>query len=495
MRKTPEHDKLCFRASKSDGADSLSRILPLCIVACIIPAALGAPPKQPTVEVRLTTHLTSYSGDGTPVRCVVIRQLESGGKIVIPRGSIISGHVRRAKPVGLGIIRERATIELAFAEYRTPDGRTFPLHAKLASIDNSRERVTRSGQIRGVIAANDPNRFIFGIWMRPSLHQFSRCLIGLTGASNQIWSKFEMGPIGAVALLALRYKMFPFAEPEIHLPPGTDMTLAVKIAAPTGMEAPIPAPHEVGPELAEWIRQEPFATERSDGRPAPDIVNVAFLGSEQDVQDAFTASGWYRADPGTIRNYSRMFGAFNSMREYASAPVSTLLYQDAPPALVFEKSLNNVAKRHHVRIWQAGVIDGEPVWLGAATHDTGIGFNFRGASFTHKIDKHIDFERTKITTDLVFAGCSETSGLVERQHVASSGKDALVTDGAVAVLDLQPCAPIADLDDSPGPLPSRNKFKQFTRRFVLETRNYIVRENLYYWGYRLIEHQHAQEDQ
>jgi len=43
------------------------------------------------------------------------------------------------------------------------------------------------------------------------------------------------------------------------------------------------------------------------------------------------------------------------------------------------------------------------------------------------------------------------------------------------------------LDDSPAPLPSRNKLKRFTRRFFLETRNYVVRENLYYWGYRLIE--------
>jgi hypothetical protein len=65
----------------------------------------------------------------------------------------------------------------------------------------------------------------------------------------------------------------------------------------------------------------------------------------------------------------------------------------------------------------------------------------------------------------------------------------LVTDGAVAVLELQSCTPSADFDDSPAPLPSSNKAKRFTRRFILETRNYIVRENLYYWGYRLIERQ------
>ena len=471
-------------------ADSVSRIFLLCIAACVVPLAPASGLKPFTLEVRLTTHLASYSPAGSAFRCVVIRHLESNGKIIIPRGSVISGSVKQAKAVGLGIVRERAMMELSFADYRTPDGQTFPLHAKLASIDNSREGVTRSGQIRGVVAANDPNRFLFGIWVRPSMNQFSRCLIGLTGVSNQIWSKFEMGPIGAAALLALRYKMFPLAEPEIHLPPGTDMKLAVNLPAPTGTEVAAPPAPQIVPEVADWIRQEPFATERANGRPASDIINVAFLGSEQDLQEAFLAAGWYRADPATIRNYSRMFGAFNSMREYASAPVSTLLYHDVTPALVFEKSLNNIAKRHHVRIWQAGSIDGQTLWLGAATHDTGIGFSVRGASFTHKIDKQIDLERTKIVTDLVFAGCSEASTQLERPYLESSdSKEALITDGAVAVLDLQPCAPARDSEDSPAPVLSRNKFKQVTRRFVLETRNYILRENVYYWGFRLVEQQ------
>jgi hypothetical protein len=470
--------------------DSLSRIVLVCLAASITPLASGGALKS-TLEVRLTTHLTSYSRAGSAFRCVVLRSLESNGVILIPRGSVVTGSVRRAKAVGLGIVRERATIDLSFAEYLTPDGQTFPLHARLASIDNSRERVTHSGQIRGVIAANDPNRFIFGLWMRPSINQFSRSLIGLTGASNQIWSKLEMGPIGAVALFAIRYKMFPLAEPEIHLPPGTDMKLAVGLPQPTGEEAAVPAAPKVAPELADRIRREPFATERADGQPAPDIINVVFLGSEQDLQYAFSTAGWYRADPATIRNFSRMFGAFNSMREYSSAPVSTLLYSDVPPALVYEKSLNSVAKRHHVRIWQAGVVDGEPVWLGAATHDIGIGFNFRNASFTHKIDNRIDLERAKIVTDLVFAGCSGAPAQVERQAAAAlsgNNANALITDGAVAVLDLQPCTAPADFDDSPAPLPSRSKLKRFTRRFILETRNYIVRENCYYWGYRLIEH-------
>ena len=464
------------------------------MAAGITSLASGGGLAPSTLEVRSTTHLTSYSPAGSAFRCVVIRPLESNGRIVIPRGSIVTGSVRRAKAVGLGIVHERATIDLSFAEYRTPDGQTFPLHARLASVDNARERVTRSGQIRGVLAANDPNRFIFGLWMRPSINMFSRSLIGLTGASNQIWSKLEMGPIGAVALFALRYKMFPLAEPEIHLPSGTDMKLAVSLPPPDGKHAAVPAAPGIAPEFSDWIQKQPFEVEREDGRSAPDIINVVFLGSEQDLRDAFSMAGWYLADPATIRNYSRMFGAFNSKREYSSAPVSTLLYQDTPPALVFEKSLNSVAKRHHIRIWQGGIVDGEQVWLGAATHDTGIGFDFRSVSFTHKIDSRIDLERTKIATDLTFAGCSEALAEVARQDAVrstSKNANASITDGAVAVLDLQPCAAPPDFDDSPAPFPRPGRLKQFTRRFILETRNYIVRENFYYWGYRLIERKWA----
>ena len=64
--------------------------------------------------------------------------------------------------------------------------------------------------------------------------------------------------------------------------------------------------------------------------------------------------------------------------------------------------------------------------------------------------------------------------------------------GRVAVLELQPCIPAVDLEESPAPPLPGNKAKRFTRRFILETRNYIQRENLYYWGYRLVQHQWRQ---
>ena len=303
-----------------------------------------------------------------------------------------------------------------------------------------------------------------------------------------------MGPIGAAALLATRCLIFRFPEPEIYLPPGTDMKLSVSVRPEnvlSGSEAPDP-PTSAPAELSDWIREQPAGIERPNGKPAGDLINVAFVGSRQQLLDAFTVAGWSTADPSTIKNYSRMYGAFNTMRDYSSAPVSTLLYRGNEPDLVFEKSLDTVSKRHHARVWQAGIVDGQEVWVGAATHDTGISFNLRTASFTHKIDENIDEERDKVSTDLIFAGCSPHVGPISRPEFAATGdKSSIGTDGAVAVLNLQSCSRRDDLDESTTPPLSGNKLKRLTRRIVLEARNYVLRENPYYWGYQLIRHAHG----
>jgi hypothetical protein len=53
---------------------------------------------------------------------------------------------------------------------------------------------------------------------------------------------------------------------------------------------------------------------------------------------------------------------------YSSAHVSSLLLDGKQPDLVFQKSLDTFAKRHHVRIWKkTKTYGGREVWVGAAT--------------------------------------------------------------------------------------------------------------------------------
>ncbi len=461
----------------------------LFIVAQLLASA--KPLQPPHLEVRLQNHLTSYASPaGTQFRCVVIRAFCVDGKVCIPKGTIVYGTVHKEIRVGLGLIHERAGLELNFDQYETPDGRRFPLTAKLASIDNAREQVTPKGRIKGVLAANNPGNLLNGFWARPSANIVFRSLVGLTGAANQVWLKYSMGPIGAAGLFAARCFIVAFPEPEIYLPSGTDMKLTIK--APLTPEASVLDGAMPNADLAntasavsQWARGKLDPISHRDGREVADVFNVILLGSRQQIVSAFNAAGWSSADPRSLRASSHVYEAFSSMRSYAAAPVSRLFFHGSEPDLVFEKSLDTVTQRHHVRFWKAGLFDGQEVWLGAATHDTGVTFRLTHMAFTHEIDRDIDPERDKIITDLGFSGCSGNPAFfdgADDSPVYKSGQ--VTTDGRVAVLVARPCAPSPDSDEEP--TRPGNKVTRLTRRVVLETRNYLLRDNVYYWSYRML---------
>jgi hypothetical protein len=60
-----------------------------------------------------------------------------------------------------------------------------------------------------------------------------------------------------------------------------------------------------------------------------------------------------------------------------------------------------VASRHHFRIWKAPFTwNGQPVWVGAGTHDIGFEKDQRNGKVTHKIDPAVDGERENIGESL-----------------------------------------------------------------------------------------------
>ncbi len=440
------------------------------------------------LQVRLEDHLTSYATSaGTGFRAVVTVPLETGGRVAIPRGSVVYGAVVKVTAVGFGFVHERAALDLAFREIVTPDGRSFPLQARLHAIDNAREHITPRGIVQGILAANSPANLRYGLFREPSSALFYHSLIGATGPTGQLWTEYGMGPFAAVGFLALNMAMFRFPEPEIHYAPGTDMELAVS-ALPEGVAFyPPPFVTEVPEPLAAELQTRTFQLTKRAGSRVPDIVNVAFVGSREQLMQAFAAAGWLPAEPTVRHSISHYWGAIPAMHGYAAAPVSTVLYDGAEPGIVFEKCLNTISKRHHIRIWNAGVFVGQDIWLAAASHDTGISFSPRQVFFSHKIDPSIDVERSKVVNDLDFAGCLEPISYLDRPSAARSlaNGDGVSTDGRLAVLTLADCSPPPP-NEEPVPAPPGSKAKRFARRMVLVERDSILRQNPYYWTYRAI---------
>jgi hypothetical protein len=249
---------------------------------------------------------------------------------------------------------------------------------------------------------------------------------------------------------------------------------------------------EIPVDLSEWIQNLPFVVQKPDGQTVSDIVNIALIGSREQLMTAFTAAGWSQPDRLTTRSFVRAYKAYTSQAGYAEAPVSKLLYQRAEPEFIFQKSLNTIAKRHHVRIWDAE-LNGQTIWLGAATQDTGIALSSRGTSFTHTIEPALDLERHKVLRDLGFAGCLLSSGYVEREAAVrtADSRGRIETDGGAAVVWLRDCAlpePSANTPAMPR-LPG-SKLSRVVRRSLLETRQYLLRGNAYYWAYRGLRYGH-----
>lgn len=456
-----------------------AKVLILTVFAgCGLPAA----EKPGWLAVRLLTHLGSTGTANKAVVAVVTRPVIRDGMVVVPSGTLVRGQVETAKAVGLGLVRERALLSVRFDSWETPDGEQVPIKARLTAIDNSREEVDSLGRIQGILAARNAMGFARGVWHKPNANLFSRAATGFTGTSGVSLSNGVAGPIATVGVMAARIALTKFPEPEIHFAPGTDMTIRVDRIPLERTWGPAPARLNIDEDLARELSEFPAGVKKADGRLAGDVINVALAGSREKLQAAFLAAGWVGADPLTKRSAMRTYQAFTAREGYEKAPMSKLLLQGRAPDAVFQKSLNSVHKRHHIRFWRVEMQNGTEMWLGAATHDTGVTIDPRRFGLTHKIDAEIDWEREKVLDDLLFAGAIGGVGRVPRVPEAMPSNVGTITDGLLSFSYLQTPSPVYVVPELKLPKGRRALWK-LGRRVILETRNFLVRDNVYYMSY------------
>jgi hypothetical protein len=153
------------------------------------------------------------------------------------------------------------------------------------------------------------------------------------------------------------------------------------------------------------LSKRTMVTSTAQGIPGG-AINVGLIGTREDVVSGFHAAGWYPADPVTLRTSLEIIGSVLFDRSYKQAPVSPLYFDGRREDLAFEKPEGISAdRRQHVRLWlvlQSGA-DGSPVWLGAASFDSGITLSRDTGQVTHKIAPNIDEERDRLITGLDLA--------------------------------------------------------------------------------------------
>src|SRR6266702_4417678 len=172
-----------------------------------------------------------------------------------------------------------------------------------------------------------------------------------------------------------------------------------------------------------------------------DPVNLVLVGTKAQILHSFHQAGWLIPDPITRHTSEKIAVDSLAHRSYPTAPVSPLYLFGRVQDLAFEKPTNDVQNRGHIRLWQTGtLIEGQFVWIGAASYDHGIEFSGTTRLPTHHIAPTVDLERNAVGADL------ERTGLVKKEAYAAftppiffarnGGGDYYTSDGDVLVINL-----------------------------------------------------------
>jgi LssY C-terminus len=140
---------------------------------------------------------------------------------------------------------------------------------------------------------------------------------------------------------------------------------------------------------------------------AGDMVNFLILGSEDAMQRVFTNAGWVKVDADVKATVLHGLIESLSKESYLTMPMSQLYLFGRPQdyGWAHAEPISVVRSRNHLRIWKAPFqVNGETLWVGAATHDIGFERDQRNNGVTHKIDPDIDLERDYVEKTLFSTG-------------------------------------------------------------------------------------------
>lgn len=185
------------------------------------------------------------------------------------------------------------------------------------------------------------------------------------------------------------------------------------------------------------FKDNPRLTETGDGHPGGPL-NVALIGSEEEVRKIFAAAKWYDAEALGFKSDLEIAVGTILKRPDPEAPVSKLYLFGRPEDLAFEQPVDgNPRQRNHVRFWQTKKLSssGRKIWIGAASYDERVGLSHTTGQVTHHIAPDVDKERDHLFEDLKATGeLSESYKVPGFQTILrgrNGGGDPWYTDGAL----------------------------------------------------------------
>jgi len=460
-----------LRPSLSFSAVLLAVLFPLAPLAS---ANCENIPAGKSFWIRLLDPVASYSSKpGTSIRAVLIQSPECGSTPVFPAGLEVDGEIISVRKVGMGFIRDTASLEIQFSRLVTSAGEILPISARIVEVDNARE-TTHNGVIRGIRSTDTPQgRITSGLIHLPTYN-----------------------PYGDITLMVYR-TLSVLPEPEIYLPPGTDLRLQLTVPLFVANQPGLPPvsfqpdEYERG-EIEQLLQNVPERTTTKSGKDA-DLVNLLFLGSELQLKDAFRAAGWLPGDPNSRTAFFKQFEAFLTFNNYPTMPVSHQLLGGEAQDYTWQKSFDSYGKREHLRVWsRPQKIEEQDAWLSAYTRETSAALSLRYHKFIHHIDRNLDDGVNMLVRDLTLSGCVDSVYLISRPDVhplmVNSTGDEMRTDGMLTIVQLKDChRPLIEYTRSNPliPIRPRSRIVRYFRNEVLLYKSDVIRGNIIYSAFDL----------
>ena len=360
-----------------------------------------------------TAHARLTIPDGTPIRLqltesvssaqahigdlldfVVVRDVSVEGFTVIPAGTVASGSVtgvkgKRFLGIGGNVALKLNSVELA-------NGDRVRLRARMDVKGRSRTKLM---------------------------------------AAAMIATGLVLLPAAPIFLLTCGHDSTLLKSTEItaHIDGGTSILSA-------GLQRSIESSSKLD-GMMDYLPPRVFNGEGREG----DMLNLVFVGQQEDLQKAFERAGWVKTDK--IKPISVWHLLWHRTND-ARLPMSRLYLfgrmQDYSYALPDPAAA--VSRRHHLRIWKTDyTIDGTPVWAGSATHDIALEIAKRGHLIGHRIDPAVDAERDFVGVDL-----TNTSSVSRQEYLhppdpvfqaRTASGEPYHSDSRILLLDLHQASP------------------------------------------------------
>src|SRR5271166_3430728 len=314
-----------------------------------MPARLTIPDGTP-IKLRLAENVSSaHARMGDRLDFVVVRDVSVGGFTVVPAGTMARGSVTGVKGRRFLGIGGRVALKLDSVEL--VNGDRVNLRACMDVKGRSRTKLMAAAMIAT------------GIFFLPAAPLF---LLTRGHESTVIKS--------------------------------TEITAQTE-GATTILSAGLQRSRGSSSELDEMMGYLPPRVFNGEGREG-DMLNLVFVGQQEDLQGAFKRAGWVKTDKWNpifvwhLLRHRTKDTLLPMARFYLFGRIQDYSYALPDPDAI-------VSRRHHLRIWKTDYkVDGTPIWAGAATHDVAIEIAKGGHLINHRIDPEVDAERDFVGTNL-----------------------------------------------------------------------------------------------